>query len=379
MTHVAELLGATRASACRSSSPGSRRTSDATASPSTPSRRSTTPRRSGATGSASCAYDGAYRETRCTSRSIVLKALTYEPTGGIVAAPTTSLPERIGGVRNWDYRYCWLRDATFTLLRAAERGLHRTRHRAWRHWLLRAVAGDPANAQILYGVGGERRIAECELAVAARLRGLAPGADRERRPRAVPARRLRRGDGCAAPGARPRPDRRRPRVVAAASAARVPRRRLGPARRGDLGGARAAPPLHALEGARLGRVRPGRRRLSSASACRAGRPLAQAARRDPREVCREAFSTRAQLVHAVLRLGRARRIDAADPARRLPARRRPACARHDRRRPAPAARDGFVERYRTDGTQRGRRAARRRRRVPAVLVLARRCAADGGA
>ena len=93
---------------------------------------------------------------------IVLKALTYRPTGGIVAAPTTSLPERIGGERNWDYRYCWLRDATFTLYALMNAG-YIDEARAWRNWLLRAVAGDPANAQILYGVGGQRRILESEL------------------------------------------------------------------------------------------------------------------------------------------------------------------------------------------------------------------------
>jgi GH15 family glucan-1,4-alpha-glucosidase len=93
---------------------------------------------------------------------IVLKALTYEPTGGIVAAPTTSLPERIGGVRNWDYRYCWLRDATLTLLALLD-GDHAEEAGAWRSWLLRAVAGDPADMQIMYGVAGERRLTEYEL------------------------------------------------------------------------------------------------------------------------------------------------------------------------------------------------------------------------
>ena len=92
----------------------------------------------------------------------VLKALTYEPTGGIVAAPTTSLPEWIGGVRNWDYRYCWLRDATLTLL-ALINGDHPDEAAAWRTWLLRAVAGDPADIQIMYGVAGERRLIELEL------------------------------------------------------------------------------------------------------------------------------------------------------------------------------------------------------------------------
>jgi len=108
-----------------------------------------------------CAYEGAYAAAVRTSL-VVLKALTYLPTGGIVAAPTTSLPEQIGGVRNWDYRYCWLRDATFTLYALMNAG-YTDEARAWRSWLLRAVAGDPAKAQILYGVGGQRRIAESEL------------------------------------------------------------------------------------------------------------------------------------------------------------------------------------------------------------------------
>ncbi len=93
---------------------------------------------------------------------MVLKALTYAPTGGIVAAPTTSLPEHIGGVRNWDYRYCWLRDATLTLL-ALLNANHVEEASEWRRWLLRAVAGDPADLQIMYGVAGERRLTEFEL------------------------------------------------------------------------------------------------------------------------------------------------------------------------------------------------------------------------
>ena len=93
---------------------------------------------------------------------IVLKALTYQPTGGIVAAPTTSLPEWIGGVRNWDYRFCWLRDATLTLL-ALLHADYEDEAAAWRTWLLRAVAGDAADIQIMYGVAGERRLTELAL------------------------------------------------------------------------------------------------------------------------------------------------------------------------------------------------------------------------
>ena len=92
----------------------------------------------------------------------MLKALTYAPTGGIVAAPTTSLPEHVGGVRNWDYRFCWLRDATLTLLAMLRSG-YRDEAIMWRDWLLRAVAGDPADVQIMYGLAGERRLDEYEL------------------------------------------------------------------------------------------------------------------------------------------------------------------------------------------------------------------------
>ena len=93
---------------------------------------------------------------------ITLKGLTYAPTGGIVAALTTSLPEAIGGVRNWDYRYCWLRDATFTLVALLSAG-YQEEARAWREWLLRAIAGTPSQLQIMYGVRGERRLDEFEL------------------------------------------------------------------------------------------------------------------------------------------------------------------------------------------------------------------------
>ncbi|MCW2885556.1 MAG: hypothetical protein QOE54_1666 [Streptosporangiaceae bacterium] len=106
-------------------------------------------------------YDGRWRDAVIRSL-ITLKALTYAPTGGIVAAPTTSLPEAIGGIRNWDYRYCWLRDATMTL-EALLRSGYTEEAEAWRQWLLRAVAGSPDDIQIMYGVAGERRLAEWEV------------------------------------------------------------------------------------------------------------------------------------------------------------------------------------------------------------------------
>ncbi len=108
-----------------------------------------------------CTYRGEWDQA--VRRSLItLKALTFAPTGGIVAAPTTSLPEKVGGVRNWDYRFCWLRDATFTLMALMEAG-YRDEARAWREWLLRAAAGKPSQMNILYGLGGERRLTEIEL------------------------------------------------------------------------------------------------------------------------------------------------------------------------------------------------------------------------
>jgi GH15 family glucan-1,4-alpha-glucosidase len=108
-----------------------------------------------------CTYEGEYREAVVRSL-ITLKALTYEPTGGIVAAATTSLPETLGGSRNWDYRFCWLRDATLTLESLMRGGFYQEAM-AWRNWLLRATAGDPAQMQIMYGAAGERRLDEWEI------------------------------------------------------------------------------------------------------------------------------------------------------------------------------------------------------------------------
>ncbi len=119
-----------------------------------------------------CSSQGRYREAVMRSL-ITLKALTYAPTGGIAAAPTTSLPECLGGQRNWDYRYCWLRDATFTLYSLMVAGFL-DEARAWREWLLRAVAGKPSNLQIMYGLAGERRLTELELTWLAGYEGSKP-------------------------------------------------------------------------------------------------------------------------------------------------------------------------------------------------------------
>jgi GH15 family glucan-1,4-alpha-glucosidase len=111
--------------------------------------------------SSKCTYKGEWRDAVMRSL-ITLKGMTYAPTGGIVAALTTSLPEKLGGVRNWDYRFCWLRDATFTLYSLMQAG-YTEEAAAWSHWLLRAVAGDPAQLQIMYGAAGERRLTEVQL------------------------------------------------------------------------------------------------------------------------------------------------------------------------------------------------------------------------
>ncbi|MEO8370057.1 MAG: glycoside hydrolase family 15 protein, partial [Candidatus Solibacter sp.] len=111
--------------------------------------------------SGQCSYHGKWREAVIRSL-ITLKALTFLPTGGLVAAPTTSLPEWIGGVRNWDYRYCWVRDATLTLDALLNAGFV-AEAKSWREWLLRAVAGHPSELNIAYGIRGERRISEVDL------------------------------------------------------------------------------------------------------------------------------------------------------------------------------------------------------------------------
>ena len=216
---------------------------------------------------ARCDHTGVYHEEIHQSLRL-LKALTYAPTGGIVAAPTTSLPEWIGGVRNWDYRYCWLRDATLTLLAMLNAG-YRDEAMAWRQWLLRAVAGDPADVQIMYGIAGERRLDE-------RVLEWLPGFEESRPVRVgnaasqqlqldvygevIDALYQTRRHGA------PADDNVWSLTLQLLELARGG---LAPRRRGHLGGARAEPALHPLQGDGVGRVRPRRRvptRSSGASA-----------------------------------------------------------------------------------------------------------------
>ena len=128
-----------------------------------------------------CDYTGPYRAAVIRSL-LVLRLLTHGGTGGIVAAPTTSLPEDFGGERNWDYRYCWLRDASLTLEALLASG-YDEETRLWRDWLLRAVAGDPEDLQIMYAVDGARELPERELDHLPGLRRLAAGPGRQRRRR----------------------------------------------------------------------------------------------------------------------------------------------------------------------------------------------------
>ena len=253
---------------------------------------------------------------------ITLKALTFMPTGGIVAAPTTSLPEQIGGVRNWDYRFCWVRDASLTLDALLNAG-YVEEAASWREWLLRAVAGHPSEVNIAYGLRGERRLTEMELPWLSGYEGSTPVRTGNaaysqfqldiygevadtlfqcRRVGMPPNRREAPGRGAEPPG--------------------VPRNRLGKARRGPLGSARTAPPFHPFQDDGLGGARPGRA-IHGKGLARPTTPNGPLLRdRIHAQVCREGFDPRAQLLRAVLRIQAPGRQPPHDAAGGIPARRR---------------------------------------------------------
>ncbi len=230
-----------------------------------------------------CTYEGAYADEVRLSL-IVLKAMTHELTGALVAAPTTSLPEDIGGERNWDYRFCWLRDSVLTL-EALLQGGYTDEALAFRDFVFRAVSADPESLQIMYGVGGERRLTEFELPHLPGYEGSRPvriGNEASEQFQldvyGEVHRRGLRGAGAARPAAR--------------AALRAPlgghgragRAGLARARRRHLGGARPAAPLHPLQGDGVGGVRPRRalRRAARAGGADTGAGPTSGTRSTPR-------------------------------------------------------------------------------------------------
>ncbi len=246
---------------------------------------------------------------------IVLKALTYRPTGGIVAAPTTSLPEWIGSVRNWDYRYCWLRDATLTLL-AFLHCNHEEEAGDWRRWLIRAIAGDPADVQIMYGVAGERRLDEYELPWLAGDEGSAPvrvgNAANEQFQLDVYGELIDASTRRAAHGLPIDPHAWR---IQLALLDHLEKAWHGPDE--GIWESRRAPALRPLEGDGVGRVRPrGAHDRDQGLEGPVDRWRSCATRSTARSARRA--STRARLLRPVVRLAGARREPAPPAARRLP-------------------------------------------------------------
>ena len=273
-------------------------------------------------------YHGRYADA--VNRSMItLKALTYRPSGGIVAAPTTSLPEKIGGTRNWDYRFCWLRDTSFTLLALMQGGYH-DEAVAWRQWLLRAIAGAPDQVQTIYGIWGERQVPEWEA-------DWLPGY-RHSRPVRVGNAAVGQfqldvfGEVAAALDPHSPGERRHSRLCQriAGNVDRPPLRCVAATGRGYLGDARRPQTLHALEGDGVGRARP-RHPLSRAlRRWRRSCAMEEESRAHPPRGLREGLQQAAEQLRAIVRLNRAGRFLPAHRVSRLPSCGRSAHSRHRR-------------------------------------------------
>ena len=258
---------------------------------------------------------GRYRDEVLTSL-IALKAMTSETTGAVIAAPTTSLPEDIGGVRNWDYRYCWLRDSVLALEALLAAGYTDEALGLPRLPAARRRPGTRAKIQIMYGIGGERRLTEFELAELPGYEGSKPvrvgNAASEQFQLDVYGEVI----GVAYLGAELLGSVEAQALAALAHAHRIRRDDLARARRRHLGVARAAAPLHLLQGHGVGGVRPCRAAGRAVRARRAPGALEAGARRDPPRGLRAGLRPRAAHLHPVLRIPGARRERAEHPARR---------------------------------------------------------------